>query len=497
MRITFSLLLLLLLPNLFLAEQKTDSRLPSIVLTRVTVIDATGAPPKPDMTLIISGNRIAELGKAKDVRVPEGAQVVDGAGKYLIPGLWDMHWHSAISEEGTREFFFPLAVANGVTGVRDLFGDCLKGCEDLVDIQVINKWRKEAKEGKLLAPRIVAASQIVDGAKPVFPQFLSVGDAAEARQVVTTFKQRGVDFIKVYSLLGRDAYFALADEAKRQRIPFAGHVPIYVRAIEATDAGQKSIEHMDFSSAFSTREAELMREMAEEIEKAKETRIEDLFTLSFYKMLDRHLIKIADSFDRQKVATLVERFNKNETWFCPTLVIHRADAFHDESEYTNDARLKYVTAAEKKEWAETGRFRRLPPKEHADLKRAFSVFLQIVGTMRRAGAQFLAGTDVSNSFLYPGFSLHDELALFVRAGFTPMEALQTATSNPAKYLGLSDSLGTIEKGKIADLVLLEANPLEDIRNTRRLAAVILNGRLLNRTALDKLLVDVEAAASGK
>jgi hypothetical protein len=463
-------------------------------LTRVTVIDATGAPPKPDMTVIISGNRIVELGKAKDVRVPEGAQVVDGAGKYLIPGLWDMHWHANFSEEDTREFFFPLAIANGVTGVRDLFGDCLKGCEDLIDIRVINQWRKEHEEGKLLSPRIVAASQIVDGAKPVFPQFLSVGDAVEARQVVTTFKQRGVDFIKVYSLMGRDAYFALADEAKRQRIPLVGHVPIYVRAIEASDAGQKSIEHMDFSLAFSTRETELMQEMAEEVEKAKAIKTDDLFTLSFYKMLDRHLIKIADSFDRQKVATLVKRFNENDTWFCPTLVIHRADAFHDESEYTNDARLKYVTAAVKKEWAETGRFRRLPPKEHAELKRAFYVWLQIVGTMRRAGAQFLAGTDVSNSYLYPGFSLHDELTLFVRAGFTPMEALQTATSNPAKYLGLSDSLGTIEKGKIADLLLLEANPLEDIRHTQRIAAVVLNGRLLTRSQLDRLLADVAAAA---
>jgi hypothetical protein len=494
MRITLSLLLLLPLPNLFLPEQKPDSRLPSIVLTRVTVIDLTGAPPKPDMTLIISGNRIVELGKTKDVRVPEGAQVVDGAGKFLIPGLWDMHWHSNFIEQDTREFFFPLAVANGVTGVRDLFGDCLKGCEDLVDIQIINKWRKEIEEGKLLAPRLVAASQIVDGARPVFPQFLSIRDAAEARQVVTTFKQRGADFIKVYSLLGRDAYFALADEAKSQRIAFAGHVPIYVRAIEASDAGQKSIEHMDFSLAFSTRETEIMREMAEEVEKAKEIRVDDLFTLSFYKMLDRHLIKIAGSFDRQRVATLVKRFNKNETWFCPTLVIHRADAFHEESEYTNDARLKYVTEEVKKEWAETGRYRRLPSKGHAELKRAFSVYLQIVGAMRRAGALFLAGTDVSNSYLYPGFSLHDELALFVRAGLTPMEALQTATTNPARYLGLSDSLGTIEKGKIADLVLLEANPLEEIRNTQRIAAVVLNGRLLDRSKLDSLLADVAAAA---
>jgi len=169
------------------AQPRSSARLPSLAITRVTLIDATGASPKPDMTIVISGNRIIALGPTKDVRTPKGARVVDGAGKFLIPGMWDMHWHS-LSEEDTREVFFPLAVANGVTGVRDMFGDCLKGCEGLVGIQVVNQWRKEMAAGRLLAPRIVAASQIVDGAKPVFPQFLPVGDAAEARQTVRTFK---------------------------------------------------------------------------------------------------------------------------------------------------------------------------------------------------------------------------------------------------------------------------------------------------------------------
>jgi hypothetical protein len=467
-----------------------------LAITRVTVIDVAGASHRPDTTVVVSGNHIAAVGPAKELRTPKGARVIDGAGRFLIPGLWDMHWHS-LSEEDTREVCFPLAVANGVTGVRDMFADCLGGGDGLADIEGVNRWRQEAAAGRLLAPRIVAASQIVDGVKPVFPDFLPVGDAAEARRAVRTFKQRGVDFIKIYSLLGREAFFALAEEAKVQGLPFAGHLPIYVRAREASDAGQRSIEHLDFGLAYSTREEEIMQAMAEEMHEAGRIRDPDSFALSFYRMLDRSLIEIADTYDAGRVAPLVERFTRNGTWFCPTLVLHRADAFQDESEYTHDERLKYVPEAVQEEWAEVGRLRRLPPPEQVCLKRAFSAHLQMVGAMRHAGARFLAGTDVGNGYLYPGFSLHDELALLVEAGFTPLEALQTATIHPAEFLGWADTLGTIEPGKLADLALLEADPLEDIRNTRRITAVVVNGRLLERDGLDELLGAAAAAANGK
>ena len=486
-RITLIFLLILLLHNSFAATTKPDSQSIPIVITHVSVIDTTGGPSKRDMTVVIAGNRIAELGKSADILIPINARVVDGTGKYLIPGLWDMHWHS-LEDENTRAIYFPLAIANGVTGGRDMFGDCYKGCDGFPDIQVRNRWRKEIEEGKLIAPRIVPSSQIVDGAKPVWQEFLPVANAAEARAAVGIFKQRGADFIKVYSLLSRDAYFAIADESKKQNIPFAGHVPIYVRATEASDAGQKSIEHLDFM-ALSSRETELMREMADEIEKMK---TQEPFILLVYRMLDRYLIKVADTYDSQKTGPLARRFARNGTWLCPTMVLHRADAFQDDSEYTADPRLKYMPEEIKKQWIETRPWRRLPPNEQEAMKRVFPIYLKIVGSMHRAGAKFMAGTDITNNYLYPGFSLHDELALFVKAGFTPLEALQTATINPAVYLSRSDSLGSIEKGKLADMVLLDADPLEDIANTRHIAAVVFNGRFLSKQDLQQMLSNVTA-----
>ena len=409
---------------------KTQAQKRPLVFRNVTIIDMTGALPKPDMTVVISRGRIRDVAKTQDVRLPKNALVVDATGKFLIPGLWDMHWHS-LSEHETRSILFPLMIANGVTGVRDMFGDCIKNCEYGITIKVVKKWRREFAAGTLIAPRMLVSSQILDGAQPVWEFFYPVANADEARRAVRAFSRRGVDFIKIYSLLSREAYFAIADEAKKQKLPFVGHLPIYITTIEASNAGQKSIEHLDFGGTFSPHEAELMKNAAMAIEGIKD---HPLFGPLVYNVLDTNIVRAADSYDNKKLADASRVFVKNATWFCPTLTYHQSDAFHDQKEYAKDPHLKYVVEDLLDEWAELKSARVSMPHRMAEMKRVFPASLKIVGEMRRAGVNFLAGTDSTLIHVVPGFSIHDELALLVQAGFTPLESLQAATINPALFM---------------------------------------------------------------
>ena len=464
--------LILFCSSLLLAQQRASST-QVLVFTHVTVIDATGAEAKPDMTVVIRDGRIAELGISGKIRPPKGARVVDASGKFLIPGLWDMHVH-----QWNKEAFFPLFIANGVTGVRDMFSP----------LPQIKQWRADVAAGTTIGPHIVAAGILVDGPTPACaPCSITVSNAAEGRKAVLTVKEMGSDFIKVYSMLPRDAYFAIADEAKRQNMVFAGHVPEFVSAAEASDAGQKSIEHLTgVLVACSAKEAELRKE--------NEARLRadgfrgDTMTLEQSRALD--------SFDAKQAAALFARFKRNGTWMCPTLSVLRAQAFIGDPNFRNDPRLKYIQNFLRKQFWEDGfGFSSRTAEDNARARRVFQKQIEVVGMMKRAGVDFIAGSDTANPYVFPGFSLHDELALLVQAGFTPMEALQAATRDPARYLGRLDSVGTIEKGKIADLVLLDANPLAEIGNTRKVNAVVVGGRLITKPELDKMLADVVSLVS--
>ncbi len=464
--------LILFCSSLLLAQQRTSSR-QFLVFTHVTLIDATGAEAKPDMTVVIRDGRIAALGRSGKIRLAKSAQVIDASGKFLIPGLWDMHVH-----EWNKEAFFPLFIANGVIGVRDMFAP----------LPPIKQWRAEVAAGTTIGPQIVAAGIILDGPNPACaPCSIAVGNAAEGRKAVLKVKEMGSDFIKVYSMLPRDAYFAIADEAKRQNMVFAGHVPEFVSAGEASDAGQKSIEHLTgVLVACSAKEEELRKE--------NEARLRadgfrgDTMTLEQSRALD--------SFDAKQAAALFARFKRNGTWMCPTLSVLRAQAFIGDADFRNDLRLKYIQNFLRKQFWEDGfGFSSRTAEDNARARRVFQKQLEVVGMMKRAGVDFIAGTDTANPYVFPGFSLHDELALLVQAGFTPMEALQAATRDAARYLGRLDSVGTIEKGKIADLVLLDANPLAEIGNTRKIRAVVVGGRFITKPELDKMLADVVSLVS--
>ncbi|HEV8582652.1 MAG TPA: amidohydrolase family protein [Thermoanaerobaculia bacterium] len=451
---------------------------PPLVFTHVTVIDMTGAPPSLDMTVVITGDRITDLGKSGAVRAPEGAQVIDATGKFMIPGLWDMHVH------WYHKDYLPLFVANGVTGIRIMWGAPLH-----------QQWRQEIEQGALLGPRLAIASPIVDGPKPIWPGSLAVGSDAEGRQAVIRSKQEGAEFIKVYSRLPREAYFAIADEAKKQGIPFAGHVPSSVTVAEASDAGQKSIEHFTgVLDSCSTREEELRKASADAWANLPEGQAFPS------RATVRPLTRLSlETFSPEKANTLYARLARNHTWQCPTLVVQRNMAFIKDPAIHDDPRVKYMPPQIASGWAPAGDFR-LKDRTEEDFALARSVYnklTQLVAPMRRAGVELLAGTDVLNPYCFPGFSLHDELTLLVEAGLSPMEALQAATLNPARYLGKEKDLGTVEKGKIADLVVLDANPLEEIGNTRKIDSVVTGGKLHPKSELQKMLADIETMAGKK
>jgi imidazolonepropionase-like amidohydrolase len=450
-----------------LSHAQTIGDVQTVAITNVTVIDATGAPAQPGMTVITRGDRIAAFGASGQVPVPPGATMVDGAGKFLIPGLWDMHVHTY------DQSWLTLFLANGVTGVRVMKGDSNH-----------HRWRQDIQKGRFLGPRMMIASNLIDGPEPIWKGSVAVSDEAGARAAVQQAKNEGADFIKVYSLLPRLAFFALVDEARKEAIPFAGHVPEAVTAAEASDAGMRSIEHLTgVTVATSTRAAQISAEL-ERLGRTKSTS----------SQRNSLTLQAAQSYSPELAGALFARFARNQTWQVPTLTVLRALSWIGDVHSGEDERLRYVAPELAQSWQQHLQAPR-SPQELAGQQKVFDHYLRIVGDMNRAGVGLLAGTDSLNPFCFPGFSLHDELELFVQAGLSPMQALQAATRNPAAYRDDLDRAGTIAQGKRADLVLLDADPLADIRNTRRINAVVATGVLLPRNRLNAMLNGVGALQS--
>jgi imidazolonepropionase-like amidohydrolase len=443
-----------------------------------------GAPALPDQTVLIAKERIATLGLSDTTAIPRGAQIVDARGKFLIPGLVDMHVHltAAGEPDGSRKFMLPLLLANGITSVRDM-GSFLESIFPL---------RREIAEGKRLGPQIVTPGPYLDGSPPSFQPTFVVSNSVEANELVHQLVSRGVDFIKVQSILGRDAYFAIAQAAQREHIVFAGHVPDRVTAAEAAGAGQHSIEHLtNILRGCSRDEPKLMREQfyitAQEQSTAQSRAHES-----------RWLHRLLDEYSYEKAAQLLAKFKEKDVWQTPTLVLLKNDAFPTlENSATPDQRARLIPARTLDTWkkSRTDQMKAVSAQDsqlHTELLRKSML---IVAEMQKAGVKILAGTDSPAPYVFPGSGLHDELQLLVEAGLTPFEALQTATSRPAEFFRTTSDSGTVQAGKFADLVLLDGNPLDSIRNTRKIHALILRGKLLDRTALDQLLADEKQFAA--
>ena len=423
------------------------------------MVNIENAEVSPGQTVLIRGSRIVAVSAGRTA-LPPGTKVVSAAGGFLIPGLWDMHIHSAAAADQE----LPAMLAFGLTGVRNMHTTADTA------LQLVTAIKRQLVAGTLVGPRFIANGAVVDGPRPAQQGSVRIPTAADAAPIVDSLAAGGADFIKVYNLLPRESYFALMEVAKQRGMPVVGHVPVTVRAEEAAAAGQRSIEHLDgLDFACSTREDSIRAEFLARFSREAWKRRGDQLTASW---------------SAERCAPAIAAFARHGTWQVPTLAVAWAEAFGDSILLDAEA-MTVVRASVAAWWREIAADTTHGPDPSAPAR--LDQAIAAVRLLHAAGVPILAGTDVGNPFVIPGWSLHHELELLVGAGLTPLAALQAATLNPARFLDATDSMGTVAPGKLADLVLLEANPLTDIRNSRRIRGVMINGRYYDRAALDTLL----------
>jgi imidazolonepropionase-like amidohydrolase len=437
----------------------------NVSIENVTIVDVVKGKLLPNMTVVIDGKRIAGVSKARPGESHTGA-VMDGTGMYVIPGLWDMHVHLAFTNDATRiqttsALMLPLFIANGVTGVRDMGSN----------LDAVLATRDAVAAHQAIGPRIVTSGPMLDGPTSRYQVIIKVTTEEDGRTAVRQLHGRGVDFIKTQSLIPRDAYFGLADEAAKLGMRFEGHVPDSIRAREAVAAHQHSFEHLLGVFGASTT-------MEDSVVAGK-------------KPSHAAMLEVRSDTNEKAIISLLA---KDQVWQCPTILSDLGTA----ADVVSDPGLPYWFKNTVDQWkASSLRTLNATDAAAADVKQRFDRWeLSLTTKLHAAGVPFLAGTDAPAGFdLVPGASLHSELEWLVRAGFTPLEALQTATVNPAAYLGKTKDLGTVEAGKIADLIVLARNPLVSIGNTRSVMAVVADGQLYSANELNKLrlhLLDLAA-----
>ena len=446
---------------IFLLTPRSDTISHDLVISDVDIVDIYTGKINKNRTVGIDSDTITTIYKKK-VRISDSTTVIDGSSMFLIPGLWDMHVHYNWNYSTSS----PLLIANGVTGVREMWGFP----------EMIDELKSKMRNGEIVAPDIYTAGSIIDGDPPIWRGSTGVKSAEEVQEIVEKQIKEGADFLKVYSGLDEEVFLAIANAANAHNIPFAGHVPNTVSIYTAIDAGMASSEHMYGILEASSNKSDSILQLDDRIERTN---------------------ALVSSFNETKFDSLATVLAASDMWLCPTLTVLRAFGFLTDTSFTNDPRVAYLPEYLTSSWNPKNDFRlkNATDDTYAKLKESFDLRISLIGMLNKKGVKFLAGTDFPNPYCFPGFSLHDELSLLVEGGLSELDALRSATLNPAVFMGKENEMGSVQVGRLASLVLLNSNPLENISNTKDIQAVVLRGEFIDRSALDQMLVDAKTDAA--
>ena len=464
----------------------------SLVIHDATVIDPLSGQVLPDHSVFISQGTIVGVEPTDRRASFLASDSLDGTDLFVVPGLIDMHVH-LFRNSRVAQATLDLLLANGVTGFREMASDCLDQTSDTaLCTSALRELADDIEAGGRVAPRPLAlASAPINGASQGgglpegAPDFLAPGTAEDARALAHWLADRGIDLVKVYNSVPREAYFALLDEAAGLDLEVSGHLPLGVSVVEASDAGHRTIEHARDLPVACGAYGEVYRDVMARVvsgeEEAEAPSAED------------RIRSTLDLFDESTCEHVLRTLVSNGTYLVPTHGTREMDYRASDSTYRADPRMRYMLAPIRGGWeADLARTAQASPELVGLFGEFYELGVRLSGMAHAAGVKLMAGTDANDTMIFPGSALHDELGRFAEAGISTMDVLRTATSTPAEYLGRSGELGTVSAGAVADLLLLNANPLDDISNTRAIEAVILGGHVRGRTALDDLLQGVEA-----
>jgi len=432
-----------------------------LIITNVNIIDVKTGDIDSNMDVVIDNDKITAIVANNNNTTYKSETIIDGSEKYLIPGLWDMHTHTWWGYED----FFPLLLANGVTGIQEMFGDLI----------AVNNIKEKINKGEIIGPEYISAGRIIDGKYPIQSGSDKADTPEKGREIVRRQVNDGADFIKVYSLIPKDVYLAIADECKKLGVPLLGHLPDGVPLDEGVEAGHRSLEHFIGILEYTLTDRHHYHDVMEGNKNDTTILGENEYVTMLEYMVKNH--------DPRRVDSLITLLSNSDTWVSPSNILNRAYSHQKDSAINKNKNIVYLPHYLQEHWKrkpESDRF-------YNAWKAHYSLSLSIMGGMQDRGVKFLAATDYANPYVYAGFDLHNELQIFVDVGFTPLEALQTATLNPAEFLDKTSEFGTVEIGKIANLVLLNKNPLEDIKNTKKIAYVLQRGKAFSNSTLQSSL----------
>ncbi|WP_298337022.1 amidohydrolase family protein [uncultured Erythrobacter sp.] len=456
-----------------------------LVIENVTVIDPEQRSVSANRNVTINAGRIVAIEGDSRANALEPKHVVDGSGKFLIPGLMDMHVHTAVRP--VTEDTFKLLIANGVTGVRDMSADCWEPRGELfLCIDEMRDYARRIEAGEITGPRLLRLSSAIVQSAPTWqlpedpdPAYSPI-TAEQGRSIANSLHQRGVDLIKTYDRFHPDAYRAMLEEASLLGLEVSGHLPIFVSTAEASDLGQRSIEHArdiltdcsDFGPVYRSGNMAMLNGETE----------------AGWPKQDDLRVQSVTGFNPERCDALLSKLANNATHYVPTHGTRELDFRADQDEYRNNPCMVLMSAFVLNDWQRdldktAGQNAERLPEYEAYYQHG----LQLTKRAIDVDVPVMIGTDANDTMIIPGISLHEEMARFAEAGIEPMDILRAATSTPATYLDREDDFGGVSTGKIADLLLLSSNPLEDISATRDISAVIFGGELMDRTRLTSIL----------